>query len=167
LAHLILFIFSIDTLHAGEGITAYYIRYDVKSSKNRVIDDNLLMVPAKNDFRAEKFSQFSITGAISAAPGGPKVSIEKRIRENVVKTILVNQGLKSIKTKDHDTVISYEGRIMTPLNILKNTYDEKNNQYVYDVQIEFSPIAFPDKWKTLNRYHKIKQVFDEFFQWLK
>ncbi|WP_300461146.1 hypothetical protein [Desulfobacula sp.] len=167
LAQLILFIPPIATLHADEGITTYYIRYDVKSSKNKIIDDNLLMVPAKNDFRAEKFSHFSTAGVISAARGESKAVIEKQIRENALKTVLVNQGLKSVKTKDHDTVISYEGLIMTPLNILKNTYDEGNNQYVYDVQIEFSPIAFPDNWKTLNGYHNIKQVFDEFFQWFK
>lgn len=164
---IIFLITPVSTIHAEEGIGTYYIRYDVKSSKNRIINDNLLMVPATNDFRAEKFSRISTTGVISAAPGGSKTSIETRIRDNALKAILINKGLKSVKTKDYDTVISYEGIIIPPLNILKNTYHEDQNQYVYDVQIEFCPIAFPDKWETLNMKCNIKQIIYDFFQLLK
>ncbi|NOX33368.1 MAG: hypothetical protein GXP56_06470 [Deltaproteobacteria bacterium] len=151
-------------IHAYEGIEAYYIRYDIKSSKNRVVDDNLLMVPAKDDFRVENFSLTFTTGAISAAPGESTTSINRRIKDNSLKTILVNKGLKSVKTKDYDTVISYEGMIITPLKILKNTYNEKQNNYFYKAQVEFSPIAFPDKWETLNMKYKIKKIFHDFFQ---
>ncbi|MCD4718333.1 MAG: hypothetical protein K8S13_00530 [Desulfobacula sp.] len=158
---------SSNTIHAYEGIETYYIRYDVKSSSNRIIDDNLMMIPAKNDFRAEKFSQISATGVISAAPGESKISVEKRIRDDSLKTILVNNGLKSVKTKDVDTVISYEGVIITPLNILKNTYNEEKSIFLYEVQIEFSPIAFPDKWETLNIKHRVKAIFHDFFQLFK
>ncbi|SDT84581.1 hypothetical protein SAMN04487931_101310 [Desulfobacula phenolica] len=161
------FIAPISTINADEGIGKYYIRYDVKSSKNRITNDNLLMVPAENDFRAEKFSRISTAGLISTTPGESKTSIEKRIRENSLKTILANKGLKSVKTKGYDTVISYEGIIIPPLIILKNTYHEDQNKHFYEVQIEFCPIAFPDKWKNLNIKHKIKQIFYDFFQLLK
>ncbi len=164
---LMMFITSSITIHAYEGIETYYIRYDVKSSKNKIMGDDLLMIPAKNDFRAENFSQISTTGVISAAPGESKLSVEKRIKNNSLKAILVNNGLKSVKVKDVDTVISYEGVIITPLNILKNTYNEEQNNYSYEVQIEFSPIAFPDKWETLNIKHRIKEIFYDFFQLFK
>lgn len=163
-ALLLFFFMPIITTHASEGITTYYIRYDVKSSKNRIIDDKLLMVPSKNDFRAEKFSQISTTGVISSAPGESNISIDKRIRANSLKTILVNNGLKSVKTRDYDTVISYEGVVITPLNILKNTCDNEQNSCFYEVQVEFSPIAFPDKWETLNMKNRIKKIFYDFFQ---
>jgi hypothetical protein len=152
---------------AYEGIENYYLRYDVKSSQNKIIDDNLLMIPAKNDFRAEKFSQIVTTGVISAAPGESKESINKRIRNNSLKTILVNKGLKSVETKDLDTVVSYEGAIITPLNILKSTYNEKENSYVYEVQVEFSPIAFPDKWEKLNMKYKVKEIFYNFLEFFR
>ena len=129
--------------------------------------DDLLMVPAKNDFRAENFSQISTTGVISAAQGKSKKSIEKQIRENALKSILVKNGLKSVKTKDYDTVISYEGVIITPLNILKNTYNEEQDNFIYEIQVEFTPIAFPDQWETLNMKHKIKEIFYNFFQLFK
>jgi len=158
---------SCITACAYEGIETYYVRYDVKSSKNKIVDDALLMVPAEKEFRAENFSQISTTGVISAAPGESKLSVEKRIRDSSLKNILVNKGLKSIKTKDYDTVISYEGVFIAPLNILKNTYNEKQGNYFYAVQVEFSPIAFPDRWETLNMKYKIKEIFHDFFQLFK
>ena len=167
LTPLMIFILFIMTTHAYEGIETYYIKYDVKSSKNTIVNDNLLMIPAKNDFRAENFSHISTTGVISAAPGEAKTSVEQRIRDNSLKTIWVKYGLKSAKTKDYDTVISYEGVIITPLNILKNTYNEGQDNYFYEVQVEFSPIAFPDKWEALNMKYKIKEIFHDFFQLFK
>lgn len=164
LVPLVLFILSVTALHASEGIETYYVRYDVKSSKNRIVDDKLLMVPAENEFRAENFSHIFTKGVISAAPGESKLSVEKRIRDNCLKTVLTDHGLKSVQAKDLDTVISYEGVIITPLNILKNTYNEKQDRYVYEVQVEFSPIAFPDQWRTLNYKYKIKKLFHNFLQ---
>lgn len=149
---------------AYEGIETYYIRYDVISSKNRIINDNLLMVPAKNEFRAEKFSLVTTTGVISAVSGESKITIEQRIKNNFLKAILVNNGLKSVKVKDYDTVVSYEGVIITPLNILKNSYNEEQDNFLYEVQVEFSPIAFPDRWETLNMKYRIKKIFHDFFQ---
>ncbi len=149
---------------AYEGIENYYIRYDVKSSKNKFSTENLLMIPAKNDFRTEKFSQQSITGVISAASGILETSINKNIKEDALKNILVASGLKSITTKDLDTIISYEGAIITPINIIKNIYSQDLAQYQYTVQIEFSPIAFPDKWESMGVKHKIKGIITDFFQ---
>ncbi len=154
-------------IQAYEGIETYYIRYDVKSSKNRIIDDNLLMVPTENDFRAENFSHFSATGVISASPGDPGQSVEQQIRNHALKTILLKNGLKSVKTKDHDTVISYEGVITTPLKILEHAYNEKQNHYTYKAQGEFSAIAFPDEWKKLSVKMRIKKMMSDFFDLFK
>jgi len=157
----------IPATYPDEGINTYYIKYDIKSSKNTIVNDNLLMVPSKNDFRAEKFSQISVSGVISAAPGESNESAQKRIKENALKNILLNNGLKSVKTKDYDTVISYEGVMMTPLTLVKNTYVKEQNGYLYEVRVEFSPIAFPDRWETLNMRHKIKELVYDFFQLFK
>ncbi len=149
---------------AYEGIKTFYIRYDVKSSKNKIVDAALLMIPAKNEFRAEKFSQITMTGVISAHPARNGVINDKTIRDDALKTILVKNGLRSIKTKDLDTIISYEGVIITPVNILKNIYNKDGDNYSYEVRLEFSPIAFPDKWETLDMQYKIKKTIYEFFE---
>lgn len=152
---------------ADEETNCFYVRFDIKSSKNKIRNENLIMVPADNDFRAEKFSRISISGVISAAPGESNESVQKRIKENALKNILVNNGLKSIKTKDYDTVVSYEGVIITPLTLIKNIYVEDRNGYMYEVRVEFSPIAFPDRWEALNLKHKIKEIVNDFFQFFK
>ncbi len=157
----------IPATYPNEGIDTYYIKYDIKSSKNKVVGDNLLMVPSKNDFRAEKFSRISVSGVISAAPGESNESTQQRVKENALKNILVHNGLKSVKTKDYDTVISYEGVIMAPLTLIKNTYVEEQNEYIYEVRVDFCPIAFPDRWETLNMRHKIKEMVYDFFQLFK
>jgi hypothetical protein len=157
----------IPATYPDEGMNTYYIKYDIKSSKNRLVDDNLLMVPSKNDFRTEKFSQILISGVISADPGESNEATQQRIKENALKNILVNNGLKSVKTKDNDTVISYEGVIMTPLTLKKNTYLEERNEYAYEVRVDFCPIAFPDRWEKLNMKHRIKEMVNDFFQLFK
>ncbi len=157
----------IPATYPDEGINTYYIKYDIKSSKNTIVSDNLLMVPSKNDFRAEKFSRISVSGVISAAPGESDESAQKRIKENALKNILLNNGLKSVKTKDYDTVISYEGVVMTPLTLVKNTYVEEQSGYMYEVRVDFCPIAFPDRWETLNLKYKIKEIVYDFFQLFK
>jgi len=167
LALFLLITVLITTTCAHEGIETYYIRYDVISSKNRIMNDRLSMIPAKNEFRAENFSLISTTGVISAVSGESQISMDKRIKNNSLKAILVNNGLKSVKAKDYDTVISYEGVIITPLNILKNTYNKEQNNYFYEVRVEFSPISFPDRWETLNMKYRVKEIFHDFFQLFK
>ena len=155
------------SVFADEGIACFYVRLDIHSSANRIQNENLIMVPSKNDFRAEKFSQVSVSGVISATPGESNESTQKRIKENALKTILLNNGLKSVKTKDYDTVVSYEGVIITPLTLRKNTYLEERSEYMYEVKIDFCPIAFPDRWETLNMKHRIKEMAYDFFQLFK
>jgi len=151
-------------IHAYEGIDTFYIRYDIKSSKNKITDSSLLMIPAENEFRAEKFSQIIVSGVISADSKQNQISIEKMVREDSLKAILEKNGLQSVKTKDVDTVISYEGVIITPVKILETVYNEDQNNYSYEVQVEFSPIAFPDKWETLNMKYRIKKTLHNFLE---
>ncbi len=126
-----------------------------------------MMTPVKNDFRAEKFSRIIVSGVISAALGESNESIQKRMNENALKNILLKNGLKSVKTKDYDTVISYEGVMMTPLTLIKHAYVEERNGYEYEAEVEFSPIAFPDRWETLSMRHKIKDLFYDLLQLFK
>lgn len=148
---------------AYEGLQTYYIRYDVKSSKNKIVDDHLLMVPAQNDFRAENFSVITVSGAISADPAGTGRSVANRIQEDCLQSVLVQKGLKSIKTKDTDTIISYEGVISAPVRISKSNYISHLNNFSYTAQVEFSPIAFPNRWDKLNIQFQLKQKLNDFF----
>ncbi len=151
-------------IQAYEGIAVYYIRYDVKSSKNRISSDNLLMIPAENEFRSEKFSYIITTGVISARSNENNFSVDEKIRDDALKTVLKNNGLKSVESRDLDTVISYEGMIMTPVKIIKNNYSEKLDNYSYEAGVEFAPIAFPDRWETLHMKYRFKRAVNNFLE---
>ncbi len=147
---------------ASEGIDRYYIRYDIKSGNNKITDARLTMVPANNDFRAEKFSPSQVSNIISADPGESKQTIDTHAKENALKHVLEQKGLKSVKTHNHETIISYEGMIVTPIALSVLAYDDDLGGYGYTARIQFAPIAFPDQWETLKMKYKIKALFHDF-----
>jgi hypothetical protein len=152
---------------ASEGIDHYYVRYDVKSSKNQITDARLTMVPADNEYRAENFSLSKVSGVISSHGQESKESMEKRVKENALKNLLKNKGLKSVKSQNHDTIVSYEGVVITPMDISILAYDAGRVGYGYRARIQFSPIAFPDQWENLNFNHTLKEFFHDFFMLFK
>ncbi len=162
---LFFFLFSLSSASlATEGIEQYHIRYDIKSSRNKIVSTHLSMIPAENEFRAENYSLKTASGAISAGPAEAEAAVEKRIKEDALKTILISEGLKSVKTRDYDTVTSYEGVLTGPVRIIKTTYQPDREIYAYEARVEFSPISFPDRWRTLKFKHKIKQGINSFFE---
>ena len=73
---------------ASEGIDHYYIRYDIKSSKNQIKEERLTMVPANNDFRGENFSVLNISRAISADPGESPQTLDRLAQKHALQWIL-------------------------------------------------------------------------------
>jgi hypothetical protein len=156
-----------NDLHANQGIKIYYVRYDVKSSENTIIDDNLVMIPAKNEYRAGQFQYVTVTGYVNAGSNTSLKSRDQRIKEHALKTILLQNGLKSINSKDMDTVVSYEGVVKTPIRINEKKYIEFDNRYHYTVAAEFSPISFPDQWERSYMKNRIKKAISGFFDLFK
>ncbi len=147
---------------AAEGIDHYYIRYDIKSGNNKITDEHLTMVPANNDFRAEKFSPSLVSNIISADSRESKQAIDKLAKENALKHLLEQKGLKSVKTHNNETIISYEGMIITPIALSVFAYDDDLGGYGYSARNQFAPIAFPDRWETLKIKHRLKEAFHDF-----
>lgn len=147
-------------------INTYYIRYDIKSSKHQITDENLLMVPAKDEFRTEKFALISLPCVISMTPGESKKQILQRAKNQALKNILREKGLKSVKSKNLVTIISYEGVIISPIDIL-DIPEDNPVQFAYTAQFGFSPLAFPDQWQNLKLTATIKEKLDAFFSFFK
>lgn len=154
-------------LKSSEGISVYYVRYDIKSANNKIIDEHLLMVPSADEFRAENFSQFTTKGVIFALPSDSDPVVEKQIKEDAIKSILVKNGLKSVASKDYETVISYEGAVRTPLKINQKNYDTGQKAYKYMVDMEFCAVSFPDRWEGMNMKYRLKKMVHEFFELFK
>ncbi|WP_246294022.1 hypothetical protein [Desulfobacter latus] len=144
-------------------ITTYYIRFDLKSSSQRITDGKLTMVPAHEEFRAANFSYFPISGIIPALPQEMAQIIETKAKQNAFIQLLEQKGLKSVKTLNYDTIISYEGCVRMPVALFISPYDDKNKGFPYTARILFSPLSFPDQWESLRRRFKIKKLFGNFF----
>ena len=164
-AGILLVLICLNPLAAGHlnGISTYYIRFDLKSSSQRITDGKLTMVPAHEEFRAANFSSFPISGIITALPQEATHTIEAKVKQNAFIQLLEQKGLKSVTTLNYDTIVSYEGCVQLPITLLISPYDDKNKGFSYTARILFSPLSFPDQWESLRRRFKIKKLLDNFF----
>lgn len=144
-------------------ISTYYIRFDFQSSSHRVTDGKLTMVPAHEAFRAANFSYFPISGFIPSLPQEAAQATEAKIKQKAFIQVLEQKGLKSVKTFNHDTIVSYEGCVQLPIALYISPYDHENKGFSYSGRILFSPLSFPDQWESLHRRFKIKKLLDNFF----
>lgn len=164
-AGVLLVLIFLKPLAAGplEGIVIYYIRFDLKSSSQRITDGKLTMVPAHQDFRAANFSYFPISGIIQALPQEAAHIIEVKAKQNAFIQLLEQKGLKSVTTVNYETIISYEGCVQVPVALFISPYDNKNKGFPYTARVFFSPLSFPDQWESLRRRFKIKELIENFF----
>ena len=159
-------------------IKRYYIRYDIKSSNNSIVDSSILMIPGDLDFRAESYSVWRIKGQTTAVPGSSTEESLTLARENALKQLLEEQGLKSVSTKSSvsgstsgqaakmDTVISYEGSFIAPIEVVEQSYDSATQSFTAVFIVRFSPVSFPDRWKWLKFKTRIKSFFQDAFSGL-
>jgi len=145
------------------GITTYYIRFDMKSSNHKISQDRLTMVPAENDYRPEIFSRVFVSHVLAAGPWKSNHLLEKLVKRQAFIRILEQKGLKSVHTMNNNTLISYEGMVVTPVDMQIGPYDENLGGYPYTAHIDFAPLAFPDEWESLRQKFKIKEILNDFF----
>ncbi|MCG8688820.1 MAG: hypothetical protein MI892_28380 [Desulfobacterales bacterium] len=147
----------------SQGIQTYYIRFDLKTSKHKISNGKLTMVPAERDFRPENFSQIPVNGLVTASPQEANQTIEIMVKKNAFIQILEQKGLKSVTTLNHDTIISYEGIVLTPVAIQISSYDTNLHGFPYSAQVMFAPLAFPAQWWAKKQQFKIKELLNNFF----
>lgn len=146
-----------------QGIQTYYIRFDLMASKHKISNGRLTMVPAERDFRPENFSQVPVTGLVTASTQESSQTIEFMVKKKSFIKILEQKGLKSVSTMNHDTIISYEGMVLTPVAIQISPYDNTLKGYPYSAQVLFAPLAFPDQWAAQKQKFQIKEILNNFF----
>ncbi|WP_139786732.1 hypothetical protein [Desulfamplus magnetovallimortis] len=152
----------------------YYVRFDIKSANNRIVRSNLLMVPAEDEFRMEKFTLFVISGdADESAHGKTGMDIQTRAEHNAIKNLLERHGLESVKTQSgsvnglahSETVVSFEGAVKLPYKRTKSYFDKEKRVNTVTIEILFAPLVFPDKWEDMKVRHRIKTIFKNFMGW--
>lgn len=150
-----------------EEINTYYVRLDIKSSHHKITTSKLTMVPAEKDYRREDFSPVSITLRLPAAFGSSRQEIENTAKRNALMQILEQSGLKSVTALNQDTIISYEGMILTPISLKLTPRSSGPNAYDCLASVYFASMAFPDQWESLKHQFKIKKILNDFILFFK
>ena len=145
------------------GISKYHIRLDRHFSSHRSVKTIVTMVPAENDYRAAQFSLVLVDGIVKADRESAATRIAAMARKAVFTQILESRGLKSIQTLDKNTIVSYEGIIISPADIAISTYTPEKGGYLYTAGVKFSPLAFPDQWESRQRRYHAKKLLNDFF----
>ncbi len=174
---------SPELIYSNNSLSVYYVRFDVKSVDNRIERSNLLIVPSENEFRQEKFTKFIISGSADySATDANGLDIQTRAIHNAIKNFLEENGLESVKSQsttvrglaqdrtdfhgqtlvNDQTVVSFEGAVKLPYKILSSSFNKEIGIYSVTMQLEFAPLAFPDRWKDMRFKHKIKMLLNDF-----
>ncbi len=162
----LVFIFLPNLVNANtfQGIKMYYIRYEIFSLRHKVAKDTLTMVPAQNNQTWEKLSAYTIPGFLTGDPLESDAALEVRVKEQFLKKVLEQKGLKSVRTQDVNTIVTYEALVETPVTIQINSYDTAKGGYPYTAQVNVAPMAFPDQRGRLWTKSKFKRLLNEVIQ---
>ena len=120
------------------------------------------MIPAEREYRRENFSPVSVPGLITTSAQSSKQEIENRAKKTALIQILEQKGLKSVTTRNSDTILSYEGMVFTPVSLKIAPYDSNKNGYPFIADVYFASMAFPDQWESLQYQFKVKRIFEDF-----
>ncbi len=149
----------------------YYLKFNVVSINGEIISSDLQMIPVEDEYRAENFSWFQIEGVanISLPEGNPAIDAESLAKHDALKQLLTSYGLKSVSNKKitlnnvqkDETIMSYEGVVKGCSRILQKGYSKDRQKYYIKITINFSPIAFPDRWSFLYMKNKLYDSFND------
>ena len=156
-------VFFINILPAyGAQTSTMYLRSDTKTSNGVIIESNLLIVPAEDDFRIKKFNCYSISG--SAVPDA-KPDVLSAAKHNAFLNLLLSQGVKSVANRSElknsspyeESVLSYEGFIKSAYTITKQGYNSNKTEFIIEIDVLFAPMAYPSEWSF---YYFKKKLYE-------
>jgi len=150
---------------AGAAPTSiYYSKLYVQTTNGIITDSGLEMLPARSEFRMEKFSCFQVTGEIT---GDTTLDTLTEAKQNAISKILLAHGLKSVKSsrvlinsESRDkTILNYEGVVRIPCRVLEADFLENPTNRGVHMEVWFAPMAFPSEWSSLYWKALIKNAF--------
>ncbi len=159
--------------------TMYYVRYDTFMVNNRSVRENLVMVPAYNEFRIKQFEQVRIPRTIPLPRSFQKEDLRTLALETAIKHVLETRGLIYVTTLNTTTAVSYEGLVKTPFHIQpgepgaweqeKESAGSNGNPQFFSctAQFEFSPLSFPNQWERQKHLAQVKQKISDLWEILR
>ncbi len=158
--------------------TMYYVRYDTFMVNNRSVRENLVMVPAYNEFRIKQFEQVRIPRSIPLPRSFQKEELRTRALESAIKHVLETRGLIYVTTLNTTTAVSYEGLVKAPFHIQPGASEtgEQESQpartnggpiFSCTAQFAFSPLSFPNQWEKQKHLEHLKQKISDLWEILR
>ncbi len=143
----------------------YYVRADLKTVNGVTVESNLIMVPARKEYRIKKFMIRKVTGV---SDQDTRLDLSTSAEHNALINLLIHSGLMSVNGKrttsnihsEQEITISYEGVIKFPLKTIRENFIDNNTRYSVDLEVTFAPIADPDDWKALQEKQKKKSLIE-------
>ncbi len=159
---ILILIFIPAILQSAED-TYYYVRLDYKYINGTEKDKNLLMIPLGRDYRFETYKTLKTTGNTDQMDHS---DVHAYAEHSAIENLLHKEGFKSVASKETvinsvsytETVMSFEGAVKYPYKIVAYGYTD-SMRYEVQLEVEFSPVESPDKWKSLYIKDKIKHAF--------
>ena len=168
-AILIVFLISSQSTYSCVNFNTwqYYATYTEVFENGLLVDTNLNLRPSENIFLANNFQRHIVTGS---ATTDNKLPLESAAKHHAITLLLINNGLKSIKsyrtlvnTDYADKVtMTYDGVVEFPIKAISYKYTKGNNTIEGVFEINFSPVAFPTVWPYLKLKNRIS-VFGKKF----
>ncbi len=156
--------------------TMYYVRYDTFMVNNRSVRENLVMVPAYNEFRIKRFEQVRIQRRIPLSRSFQKEDLRTRALEAAIKHVLETKGLIYVTTLNTTTAVSYEGLVKTPFHIQSEVPGESKQDFppagdnanpstfAYTARFDFTPLSFPNQWERQKHLDHLKQKISDLWE---
>lgn len=153
----------------------YFARYQIQSENGMIVRSFLEMIPASEEFRAERFQRVRVSGT---ATGMDKIDAESAAIHDAISKLLIASGLKSINSRRYMVhsgtgfgsgdvaILNFEGVVRFPVTIQSKQAGTQNAMYNIDAEIDFAPIAFPTRWSALYIDHLLKKTAQEFQMFL-
>ena len=160
-----------NILFSFENYNIFYIRADIKTSNGMVTKSNLIMNPYFENLSARKYLKYKIKGH---SDKDTKLNLKYAAEHNALFNLLISEGLMSLNSKrtlisglsHQEIVVSYEGIIKYPYNILREGYMKNYKGYRVEMEVLFSKIKSPEdnqkqlKKENLDTIKKIKSFFE-------
>lgn len=132
-----------------ENYNTFYIRADIKTSNGMVTKSNLIMNPYFENISARKYSKYRIKGH---SDKDTKLDLKYAAEHNALFNLLISEGLMSLNSKrtlisglaHQEIVVSYEGIIQYPYEIIREGYMKSYSGYRVEMEVLFSKIKSPE-----------------------
>jgi hypothetical protein len=137
-----------------------YAAYTEVFENGLLVKTNLELRSSEKNFLANNFQRYIVTGSSTT---DNKLPLEAVAKHHAIMLLLINNGLKSIKSRrtivntdySDKVTMTYVGVVEFPIKIISYKYTQGNNTLECVFEINFSPVAFPTAWPYLKLKNRV------------